>query len=150
MRFLRTVSFIVILALFVPLLAGCDRQGGAMRDGYYTAKAADFGDGGWKDYVTIYVSDGQIVTAEFNAQTKSGFIRSWDSDYLSNEYAETELYPSKYFRAYTTDLVRLQNPANILAVAGAERQLEVFQLLAEAAIAHARAGDKTIAVVGLP
>jgi major membrane immunogen (membrane-anchored lipoprotein) len=121
-----------------------------MHDGYYTAKAAGYDDGGWKDFLTIYVSDNQMVTVDFNAHTSSGFLRSWDPDYQSKTQEETGLHPSKYLRTYTTELISLQNPANVLVVAGAEKQHRTFQLLAEAAIVQAKAGDKTIAVVELP
>jgi major membrane immunogen (membrane-anchored lipoprotein) len=121
-----------------------------MRDGYYTAKAAGYDTGGWKDFLTIYVSDNQIVTVDFNAHTSSGFLRSWDPDYQRKEQAATGLHPSTYLRTYTTELLSLQNPAGVLVVAGAERQHKTFQLLAEAAILQAKAGDKTIAAVELP
>jgi major membrane immunogen (membrane-anchored lipoprotein) len=140
----------VVAAIFVLLLAGCRGQDGEMRDGYYTAEAAAFDDEGWKDFVTIYVSDDKIVTAEFNARTSTGFVRSWDPDYQRVKRAETGLHPSEYLRTYTGELLNLQNPAKVLVVAGAERQHETFQLLTEAAIVQAKAGDKTIAFVELP
>jgi major membrane immunogen (membrane-anchored lipoprotein) len=154
---MKLLRIIYIAALSVLLLAACEGtyptflgQGGKMRDGYYTAKAAGYDNGGWKDFLTIYVSDNQIVTVDFNAHTSSGFLRSWDPDYQQKEQAETGLHPSKYLRTYTTELLTLQNPANVLVVAGAEKQHKVFQLLAEKAIAQAQAGDKTIAIVELP
>jgi major membrane immunogen (membrane-anchored lipoprotein) len=152
MKLLRQIG---VGALSVLLLVACKGtqflgQSGKMRDGYYTAKATGFDDGGWKDFLTIYVSDNQIVTVDFNAHTSSGFLRSWDPDYQRKEQAETGLHPSKYLRTYTTELLNLQNPANVLVVAGAEKQHKTFQLLAEAAIVQAKAGDKTVATVELP
>jgi major membrane immunogen (membrane-anchored lipoprotein) len=102
------------------------------------------------DFITLYVADNKIVTAEFNARNSSGFVRSWDPDYQRAKKAETGLHPSEYLRTYTGELLNLQNPAKVLVVVGAERQHETFQLLTEAAIAQARAGDKTIAFVELP
>jgi major membrane immunogen (membrane-anchored lipoprotein) len=121
-----------------------------MHDGYYTAKAEEYDSEGWKDFLTIYVSDNKIVTVEFNAHTSSGFLRSWDPDYQRREREETGLHPSEYLRTYTSELLSLQNPASVLVVAGAERQHKTFQLLTEAAIARAKAGDKTIDLVKLP
>jgi major membrane immunogen (membrane-anchored lipoprotein) len=137
------------LVVLSVLLLACQGQGGKMRDGYYTVKAAGY-DNGWKDFLTIYVADNQIVTVDFNAHTSSGFLRSWDPDYQREEQAKTGLHPSEYLRTYTTELLTLQNPANVLVVAGAEKQHKTFQLLAEKAIAQAKAGDKTIAMVELP
>ncbi|MDR3278103.1 MAG: FMN-binding protein [Oscillospiraceae bacterium] len=147
MKFLRLTA---VIASAVLLLAGCAGQDGGMRDGYYTAEAAAFDDEGWKDFITLYVADGKIVTAEFNARNSSGFVRSWDPDYQRATRAETGLNPSEYLRTYTGELLNLQNPAKVLVVAGAERPHETFQLLTEAAIVHAKAGDKTTAFVELP
>jgi major membrane immunogen (membrane-anchored lipoprotein) len=153
MKLLRQIG----IAFCVLLLASCKGtypqflgQGGKMHDGYYTAKAAGYDNGGWKEFLTIYVSDNQIVTVDFNAHTSSGFLRSWDPDYQRKAQAQTGLHPSKYLRTYTTELLTLQNPANVLVVAGAEKQHKIFQLLAEEAIVQAKAGDKTIATVELP
>jgi major membrane immunogen (membrane-anchored lipoprotein) len=152
MKLLRRIG----IAVFILLLVACKGtysqflgQSGKMRDGYYTAKAAGYDNGGWKDFLTIYVSDNQIVTVDFNAHTSSGFLRSWDPDYQREEQAKTGLHPSKYLRTYTTELLSLQNPADVLVVAGAEKQHRIFQLLAEKAIVQAKAGDKAIAIVEL-
>jgi major membrane immunogen (membrane-anchored lipoprotein) len=147
MKFLRQIIIITVSFL---LLGACQVQSGKMHDGYYTAKGSSYDEDGWKDFLTIYVSDNQIVTVEFNAQTRYGFVRSWDLDYQRRQQANTGLHPSKYLRTFTTELLTLQNPANVLVVAGAEKQHAVFQRLAETAIVQAQAGDKTIAVVDLP
>ncbi|MDR3311157.1 MAG: FMN-binding protein [Oscillospiraceae bacterium] len=147
MKFLRLTA---VIAISVLLFAGCARQGGEMRDGYYTAEAAEFDGAGWKDFITIYVANNKIVTAELNARNSSGFVRSWDPDYQREKIAATGLHPSEYLRTYTAELLSLQNPANVLVVAGAEREHKTFQLLAESAIVHAKAGDKTTAFVELP
>ncbi|MDR3289225.1 MAG: FMN-binding protein [Peptococcaceae bacterium] len=146
-RFVYGIAVIVIAA---ALLSGCQGRDGTMRDGYYTAEATDYDSEGWKDFLTIYVSDNKIVTAEFNAYTRFGFLRSWDPDYQRQERTKTGLHPSEYLRTYTGELLNLQNPASVLVVAGAERQHQIFQLLAAAAMVQAQAGDKTIALVALP
>jgi major membrane immunogen (membrane-anchored lipoprotein) len=125
-------------------------QGAAMQDGYYTAQAKHYDADGWKDYVTIYVSGGRIVTVEFNATNSAGFTRSWDMDYQRAVRAKTGMLPSLYLRAYVTDLQSLQNPDRVRPVARAERQHAVFQALAAAAILHAEAGDGSVASVDVP
>jgi major membrane immunogen (membrane-anchored lipoprotein) len=147
MKFLRLTAVVVVSAL---LLAGCQGQDAEMHDGYYTAEAAAFDEEGWKDFITLYVANNKIVTVEFNARNSSGFAQSWDPDYQRAKRAETGLHPSKYLRTYTGELLNLQNPANVLVVEHAERQHEIFQLLTEAAIVQAKAGDPTIAFVALP
>jgi major membrane immunogen (membrane-anchored lipoprotein) len=125
-------------------------QGAVMRDGYYTAQAGSYDQEGWKDYVTIYVSGGRIVTAEFNATNSAGFTRSWDMDYQRAIRSKTGMLPSLYQRAYVNELQSLQNPKRVRPVARAEQQHAVFQALAEAAIRQAEAGDRSVALVDLP
>jgi major membrane immunogen (membrane-anchored lipoprotein) len=126
-----------------------NEQGAVMQDGYYTAKAKNYDKDGWKDYVTIYVSRGRIVTAEFNAINSSGFTRSWDMDYQRNIRTKTGMLPSLYRRAYVNELQSLQRPDRVRPIAKAEHQHAVFQALAEAAISHAEAGDRSVAAVDL-
>ena len=59
-------------------------------------------------------------------------------------------YPSKYIRAYASALLSKQNPAGIVAIPGAEHACTAFQMLADAALAQAKAGDTSVAFVELP
>jgi major membrane immunogen (membrane-anchored lipoprotein) len=120
-----------------------------MRDGYYTAEAAGYDEEGWKDFLTIYVSDDSIVTVEFNARNSAGFIRSWDLDYQRGLRARTGITTGIYTRIYSSELRTSQNPAMVLAMSGAEKPHKAFRLLAEAAIVQAKAGDKAVAVIDL-
>ena len=64
-----------LFSLFlVLLLAACGNQAG-LQDGYYTAQASEFSHG-WKEYITILVKGGSIVSVEYNAENASGFIKS--------------------------------------------------------------------------
>jgi major membrane immunogen (membrane-anchored lipoprotein) len=136
-----------MLLVFLSAESECYAEG--MRDGYYAAEAVGYDGEGWKDFMTIYVSDNRIVNVEFNARNSCGFIRSWDLDYQRRIKAETGMFPGEYLRTYTYELLNQQDPASVLVMAGAERSHEAFQLLAGAAIDHAKVGDKTIALVDL-
>ena len=147
---IKLITLALGLALTAAALGGCSSNTPTLKDGYYSAEAAAFDSQGWKEYISIYVNEDKIVTAEYNAKNASGFLRSWDMDNMRRINAETGVYPNKYARAYTEALLNRQNPAHINAMPGAGRALKSFQLLAEAAIARARGGDKTVAVVELP
>ena len=73
----------LISLLLLTLLTGCsdNTTEAALQDGYYTAQAAEFSHG-WKEYITIMVKGGNIVSVEYNAENASGFIKSWDSNYM--------------------------------------------------------------------
>jgi major membrane immunogen (membrane-anchored lipoprotein) len=140
--------FILVFSLLL-LLPGCQMREGGMHEGYYTAEASQFDDEGWKDFLTIYVTNDKIVTIEFNAYNEAGFLRTWDPDYQRRKKEETGLHPSEYLRRYTSELLSLQNPEKVLVVAGAEHPHRTFQLLTEAAINQAKAGDESVILVEL-
>ncbi|MDR3349305.1 MAG: FMN-binding protein [Acidaminococcales bacterium] len=139
-------------AIFIAaalLSFACAPQAAGMQDGYYMAEAAAFDLHGWKEFVAIYVSNNKIITVEYNAKNASGFIKSWDTEYMRVMNQSDGNYPNKYTRHYSARLLEMQDPGNIYAVSGATHSHASFQLLAKAAIAQAQAGDKQVAFVDL-
>jgi major membrane immunogen (membrane-anchored lipoprotein) len=114
------------------------------------AEVASFDAHGWKEYLSIYINNNRIVTVEYNAKNASGFIKSWDMDYMREMNARDGTYPNQYTRAYSLSLLNRQDPARVDAIAGATDSYGTFRLLSEAAIAQAKAGDKRAAFVELP
>lgn len=147
---IRIPFFSVILLILVMLLSSCTSSDSEMHDGYYSAEAASFDSYGWKEYITIYVRDNTIVTVEYNARNASGFIKSWDMDYMREMAAISGTYPNEYVRAYAVSLLNWQNPVDVDAISGATHSYNSFQLLANAAIAQANAGDKQVVPVEIP
>ena len=98
----RTFGIVLILAGLMMLTA-CGEQEG-LQDGYYTAQAADF-NFGWKEYITIMVKGGNIVSVEYNAENASGFIKSWDNAYMQTMLHSNGTYPNEYTRYYAGQLL---------------------------------------------
>jgi major membrane immunogen (membrane-anchored lipoprotein) len=152
MQHKRLVSIFAAAAATLALaltLSGCATSESAMVDGYYTAEQADFDDHGWKEYITINIKNNKIVTVEYNAKNKSGFIKSWDMEYMRTMNRIDGNYPNKYTRAYVESLLSQQDPARVDAQTGATNSYGVFKQLAAAAIAQAKTGDKSVAFVPL-
>lgn len=145
----KLLCAILFFALAV-LVSSCSQESSEMQDGYYTAEAASFDSHGWKEFITIYVSDNKIVTVEYNAYNASGFIKSWDMNYMRDMNMSSGTYPNEYARAYAVSLLNWQIPADVDAISGATSSYKLFQRLSEAAIEQARAGDKQVALVELP
>ena len=118
-----------------------------LRDGYYTAEAAEFDSQGWKEFLTIYVCDGRIASAQYNSRNLKGFLRSWDMADKRRSALTTGTNQSKYGRAYTVALLNRQDPAQVTPIPGAAQAHPRFQRLAEAAITKARKGDQRVAFV---
>ena len=131
----RILNLILTLLLLAPLTA-CGNQT-ALQDGYYTAQASQFSHG-WKEYITIMVKGGTIVSVEYNAENPSGFIKSWDNTYMQTMFHSTGTYPNEYTRYYANQLLEDQNGNSIDALSGASSSYSSFQKLATAVLEPAR------------
>ncbi|MDL2219355.1 FMN-binding protein [Ruminococcaceae bacterium OttesenSCG-928-O06] len=145
----RLVAAVLAALLPVLLLCACAGNTNAMQDGFYTAEAADFDEYGWKEYITIYVKDNTIVTVDYNAKNASGFIKSWDMEYMRVMNEADGTYPNEYTRGYSEALLNRQNPDRVHVIAGATHSHTSFRLLAKAAMAQARNGDANVVFVDL-
>lgn len=142
----RLPSLILFLLLLAMLsLTACSGKTG-LQDGYYTAQAADF-NFGWKEYITIMVKDGSIVSVEYNAENASGFIKSWDNAYMQTMLHANGTYPNEYTRFYAGQLLEGQGEGDVDALSGATSSYGSFQKLAEAVLEQARQGDSGVVVV---
>ena len=143
----RTVAMLLCLLLTASLLllTACGDQT-ELQDGYYTAQAAEFSHG-WKEYITILVKGGDIISVEYNAENASGFIKSWDNAYMQTMLHAQGTYPNEYTRGYANQLLERQGDGGIDAITGATSSHTSFQILAQAVLEQARKGDPSIAIV---
>ena len=145
MRNLCRTALLLVMLLPAVLLAGCG-GGSGLQDGYYTAQAQEFSHG-WKEFVTIMVKGGEIVSVEYNAENASGFIKSWDNAYMQTMLHSYGTYPNEYTRYYARQFQEDQNADSIDALTGATSSHSSFQLLSEAVLEQARQGDSSVRVV---
>lgn len=141
----RIFVMLISLLLMMPLLTACGDQEG-LQDGYYTAQASEFSHG-WKEYITILVKGGSIVSVEYNAENASGFIKSWDNTYMQNMLQVSGTYPNEYTRYYANQLLEGQGEEGIDALSGATSSHGSFQILSQAVLEQARMGDSSIVIV---
>ncbi|MDE7002829.1 MAG: FMN-binding protein [Oscillospiraceae bacterium] len=141
----RICAILLSLLLMASLLTACGTQAG-IQDGYYTAQASEFSHG-WKEYVTILVKGGKIISVEYNAENASGFIKSWDNTYMQTMLHVNGTYPNEYTRYYANQFLDGQGEGTIDAISGASSSHGTFQILSQAVLEQARKGDSTILVV---
>ena len=139
--------FFVILTAFYTLNA-CSPNSASLKDGYYTAETAEFDEHGWKEYLSVFISEGRIILAEYNAYNSSGFIKSWDMDYMRAMNAKDGTYPSAYSRHYASRFLELQDTKGIDAISGATASYNNFIRLADAVMKNAREGNGKTERVG--
>lgn len=142
---MKRIRSLILVGLMMALLTACGDKT-ELQDGYYTAQAAEFSHG-WKEYITIMVKEGSIVSVEYNAENASGFIKSWDNAYMQNMFHTSGTYPNEYTRYYAGELLENQKGDGIDALSGATSSYGSFQKLAKAVLRQAEQGDSKIAVV---
>ena len=143
----RIFAIFLSLLLMTSLLTACKSQT-ELQDGYYTAQVSEFSHG-WKEYITILVKGGKIVSVEYNAENASGFIKSWDNAYMQSMLHINGTYPNEYTRYYAGQLLEEQSESGVDAIAGASSSHGTFLLLARAVLEQARKGDSSIAIVNI-
>jgi major membrane immunogen (membrane-anchored lipoprotein) len=139
--------WIVFWAFLAALCASCAGNDSGLRDGYYTAEAAEFDEYGWKEYVTICVSGGRITLVEYNAINASGFIKSWDMRYMRLMNATDKTYPNAYTRYYCSRLLDNQGTDGVDRISGATNSHNTFIKLADRALENARQGNTETTLV---
>ena len=142
---MKRIGSLILALLLAAALTACG-SGTALQDGYYTAQAAEY-NFGWKEYITIMVKGGSIVSVEYNAENVSGFIKSWDNAYMQTMLHSNGTYPNEYTRYYAGQFLEGQGKEPIDALTGASSSYQSFQKLAEAVMEQARKGDSSIVFV---
>ncbi len=146
---MKQIRNLTLLLLLILSLTACGSQTAAqseLQDGYYTAQASQY-NFGWKEYITILVKEGSIVSVEYNAENQSGFIKSWDNAYMQTMLHTDGTYPNEYTRYYAEQLLKGQGNDDIDALSGATSSYHSFQKLAAAVLEQARKGDSSIVFV---
>ncbi len=141
-------KFIAVSVVAAVLLCGCGKsqEQAVMQDGTYTAQMTEYSHG-WKEYVTITVNNGEIVTTEYNAENLSGFIKSWDNAYMYNMKPVAGTYPNEYTRYYASLLHGQKEAPEIDTLTGATSSGNNFKRLSQAVVEQAMQGDSTVALV---
>lgn len=137
-----------ILLVCILAFSGCGNAGASdgLKDGSYTAEMKEYSNG-WKEFVTITVKNGEIVTTEYNAENASGFIKSWDNTYMMNMKPITGTYPNEYTRYYAAQLTGQSSVPEIEVLSGASSSGGNFVKLSRAVVEQAAKGDSTVVVV---
>ncbi len=143
---MKQIKTVGIILLTTVLLVGCGTKQPKMHDGSYTAQMLEYSNG-WREYVTITVENGEIVTTEYNAENASGFIKSWDNDYMKRMKLAKGTYPNEYTRLYAAQLTGQTKAPKIDVITGASHSGENFQRLSYAVVEQAIKGDSAIVLL---
>ena len=145
---IKKIIVVFVMGIILFSLGGCSKEE-TLKDGYYTARMDGYQEG-WQEFVTIVVSNGEIVTVEYNAKASSGFIKSWDIAYMRMMNPIQGTYPNNYTRRYAASFLESQSSVDIVVVSGACTSCANFKVLTAALLEKAKAGDSSVAIVAYP
>lgn len=146
----RRFGAVCALLLLAVLAGACQgEEGEALHDGYYSAVTAAYNQDGWKEFVTLYIYNNRIITAEYSARNPTGMSLGWDVLYLRRLKERLGAHPNHFIREYTRELLARQKPEKLRRVRGDTFFYETFKILAGVALEQARLGDKSVKEVPL-
>ncbi|MBQ1237152.1 MAG: FMN-binding protein, partial [Oscillospiraceae bacterium] len=127
----------VVLCLSLTACAGKPAESkiekGPYTDGTYEVNDAEYSHG-WKEYVIITVTDGNIASVEFDGKNEAGEKKSGDAAYKESmtAYGGTT-YPEKFFPEIVENYMAAGSLETMESVAGATSSSDAFkELMAKA------------------
>ena len=140
----KLLSIAVAFTISAMLLAGC--AAGGYKDGTYKAEAAEYNHG-WKDYVVVEVVSGKATIKDFDSLNEAGGKKTQDTEYRAAMEPVSGTYPVKFFPEIIAEYTAKGSVDKMDSIAGATNSTDSFKTLVAAALANAKKGDATAAVV---
>ena len=103
-------------------------------DGVYRVEADAFDEHGWKPFVEVTITDGDISAVNFDYQDESGNLKTEDAEYKANMEPVSGTYPAKYSKELEDQLLSKQVISQIDGVSGATTSTGNFKALVEYAL----------------
>ena len=97
----KIIAFVlsVVTALSMAGCSSADLTSGKIKlqDGTYRAEFSDYDEFGWKDFVEVTVSEGQLYEVVYDAENEDGTkLKSRDEGYKTEMESFNGTYPAKY------------------------------------------------------
>lgn len=151
---MKKIIAFVLSAVTALSMAGCssaDLASGKieLQDGTYRAEFSDYDEFGWKDFVEVTVSEGQLYEVVYDAENEDGTkLKSRDEGYKTEMESFNGTYPAKYDKDLINQFLQSGSADSVDTVAGATISTNNFKTLVVAAMRNAVDGDTDVAVVG--
>lgn len=148
----KLLSMILTLT-FVLSIMGSSLAFGAPKktyvDGTYKATYDYIDSHGWKSFVEVTIKGDKITAAKFDYINPAGKLKSKDAKYNKSMKAasKTKTYPALYTLALKNSLIKTQNIGKVDSITGATTSSNNFKTLAKVALANAKKGNKTPAIL---
>ncbi|MEF9969804.1 MAG: FMN-binding protein [Ruthenibacterium sp.] len=136
---------ILVIALACILALSLVACGGGIKDGTYTAEAAQASHD-WFDILSVTYKDGKVVEAVYDAKDAAGVLKSSKS---AEEYP-MEIPLTEWMPKLNENIVKAGTADKIEAVAGATNSSNAAKALMKAIEENAKKGNTETAKVTMP
>lgn len=116
-------------------------------DGSYNASYDAFDVHNYKAQTTITIKNDKIIAAKFDYISTTGKLKTQDKAYNDSMQKVQKTSPKIYCPQLSKELVVSQNVAKVDTITGATTSSNNFKALATAALANAKKGIKTVAII---
>ncbi len=145
----RIISFAlaVVMAFGFTACSG-ELNTASLVDGTYRAEFRDFDAYGWKDYVEVTITEGQLNEVVYDSINEDGSkLKSQDESYRAEMEAIVGTYPAKYNKDLINQFIESGKVTSVDIVAGATESTGNFKTLIIAAMESAVNGVTETVVV---
>ena len=123
------IACVVTISLVLPFGLSMLKDNKELKDGTYTARVLSENKLGYTPYLTVEVSNGKMVVADFDYINNEGNLLSNDLDYRIKTRKILNTQPDVYKRQLQLEFLKKQS-TNIDAVTNASVSTETFKFLA--------------------
>ncbi len=146
----KITTLILSLCLSASFLTGCagtelsttQLSEIELVDGTYRVEFSEYDSLGWKDYIEVTVTEGDLSQVVFDSSNEDGELKSEDEGYKAQMDAmNIGTYPAKYSQDLINQFLEGKSVDGIDIVAGATEATDSFKALATQAMINAYSGE---------
>ncbi len=141
----KIVTLALSAALTLSVMTGCvgvEASDIELVDGTYRVEFTEYDNLGWKDYIEVTVTEGDLTQVVFDSVSKEGELKSEDEGYKAQMDAmNLGTYPAKYNQDLINQFLEGKSVDSIDVVANATLATDSFKALATQAMLNAYEGE---------
>ncbi len=145
----KIINIFIFTIICVFTLTACsDGSLKNLKDGHYRAEYKSFDSYGWKDYIEITVTNGEVSELVFDAvNMDNGSLKSEDESYKKQMEPIVGTYPAKYNKDLINQFLESGKISSIDIVAGATQSTGSFKTLLTSIAPNLKNGDTALVLV---
>lgn len=146
----KIISIVLTTALALSTFTACSEEqlNTPLIDGNYRAEFKNYDANGWKDYVEVTISDGELSEVIYDAvKENSDMLKSEDESYKAEMESMVGTYPAKYNKDLINQFIESGKVSTVDIVAGATESTGNFKTLMMVVMENATTGETETEIV---